>query len=190
MSPSQASKSCACRALPACLPELGTVLLPGVACCGFIGGCPHCDCVFSSCAISETGKIAFAPPNAPQGTRLSGGDVVGVGWIPQHNRVFFTVNGALQQYVHGVVASEKELKGLCPIIAGWSGLIVTANFGQGEFAYKVRLSECLDWLTLLFGALWASCLVLFLRFVPSPPLMLCIFLLCLLVVVCVHVLAP
>jgi hypothetical protein len=125
------------------------------------------------CAISETGKVAFAPPNAPQATKLGGGDVVGVGWLPEHKKVFFTVNGALQHYVHNVVSSDKELKGLCPIIAGWTGLIITANFGQGEFAYKV-CALCVastgpSLLSCVSSNPWGPCVVVFLLSARGRP---------------------
>jgi hypothetical protein len=89
-----------------------------------------------SCAVSETGKIAYAAPGAPQASRLHSGDVVGVGWLPGQSAVFFTVNGVIQEYVHAV-HGVADLQDLCPIVAGWQGLIITANFGQGEFACKV-----------------------------------------------------
>ncbi len=74
---------------------------------------------------------------APNARPVGAGDVIGIGWLSAANRVFFTINGKLQEFVFEVKVPRKELAGLCPIIAGWPGLIITANFGQAEFSCKV-----------------------------------------------------
>lgn len=52
-------------------------------------------------------------------------------------KAFFAVNGAIQPFVLNAKLTKKELASLSPIVAGHSGLIVTANFGQAEFTFAV-----------------------------------------------------
>ena len=98
-------------------------------------------CVTCRCALNEVGKFAYAPPGVANAKRLNAGDIVGVGVMSTARCVFYSINGDIQPYVHQLKDTKAEMKGLCPIIAGWSGLLITANFGQAEFATKVSTRQ-------------------------------------------------
>ena len=64
--------------------------------------------------------------------------MIGVGWVPKFNKVFFTVNGNVESFMYDLVRPDADLKNLRPLCAGFSGLIIASNFGQAEFTNQVR----------------------------------------------------
>jgi hypothetical protein len=91
-----------------------------------------------SAALSDKGKFSFAPPSIPSCKNVEAGDVIGVGWVPADSVIFFTMNGALlEMYAHSLPPKQDVAVLLSPIVAASNGFVVTANFGQSEFAFKV-----------------------------------------------------
>lgn len=94
-------------------------------------GLPYVFLCYCCCVVCSVGRAEY-----------SGGDVVGVGYLPDRKQVFFTKAGAIISVVpldgKGRVPDGPD-KLCCVVLAqpGAAGLIVAGNFGAAEFDFKV-----------------------------------------------------
>jgi hypothetical protein len=87
----------------------------------------------TSMAYSGAGKFMFNGI-AVEGRAYADGDVIGVGWAPADDRVFFTLNGKWIGVQHAAFVGKKE-KVAVAVVAS-EGAVVFGNFGGSEFVFK------------------------------------------------------
>ena len=89
--------------------------------------------VATSMAYSGAGKFMFGGA-AVDGRPYADGDVIGVGWMPSEDRVFFTLNGRWIGVQHAAFAGKTEKVSLAVVAS--EGAVVFGNFGASEFVFK------------------------------------------------------